>query len=261
MTTAQLHEATSKPGVGRFPLAVDGYFLPEDPKSIFAAGRQAHVPLLVGWNSEEMNWRALLGRLEPTAENYEKTVRNLYGARADEALRLYPASTQDEVIAAATDLAGDRFLGYSTWKWFDLHNKTGGKSVYRYFYSRPRPQMNSEMGDAAPGLAGGVIKGPEAKANAMPPALGAVHSAEIEYAMGNLSTNKVYAWTPDDYKVSRVMQEYFANFVKKGNPNGQGIPTWPTGESGKPAQVMRIDVNSRVETERHRDRYLFLDQF
>ena len=261
MTTAQLHEATSKSGVGRFPLTVDGYFFPEPPAAIYAAGRQAHVPLLGGWNSEEMSWRALLGREDPTPESYDKAVRKLYGERADEVLKLYPGTTREEAIASATDLAGDRFIGYSTWKWLDSHGRTSGKPVYRYFYTRARPPMNPQMGDAAPGLAGGVIRGPEARANATPPARGAVHSAEIEYAMGNLATNKVYAWTPDDYKVSKVMQEYFANFVKRGDPNGPGLPAWPAAESGEPVQVMRLDVESRAEPEKHRARYLFLDWF
>jgi para-nitrobenzyl esterase len=123
--------------------------------------------------------------------------------------------------------------------------------------------MNPEMGDAAPGLAGGVIKGGvtkgPAKAPAFPPARGAVHSAEIEYALGNLSTNKVYAWTPEDYKVSNLTQEYFANFVKKGDPNGPGLPPWPAVKSGSPVLVMRLDVESRAEPEKHRDRYQFLD--
>jgi para-nitrobenzyl esterase len=58
------------------------------------------------------------------------------------------------------------------------------------------------MGNAKPCLAGGVIRGGDTTVNKTPPARGAVHSAEIEYAMGNLVTNKVFAWTPDDYKVS-----------------------------------------------------------
>jgi para-nitrobenzyl esterase len=257
----KLMEATARQPFGRFPIAVDGYFFTEPPRETYAAGRQAHVPLLVGWNSEEMTGRALLGGDEPTPENFEKAVRKLYGERADEALKLYPAKTREEVLDAATDLAGDRFIGYSTWKWFDLHAKTGGRPVYRYLYAHPRPPMTPEMGDARPGLAGGVVRGQNSGAVATPPARGAVHSAEIEYALGNLATNKVYAWTKDDYKVSELLQGYFENFVKKGDPNGAGLPRWPAVTKGGAVQFMRLDVDTRVEDERHRARYLFLDQF
>jgi para-nitrobenzyl esterase len=115
------------------------------------------------------------------------------------------------------------------------------------------------MGNAVPGLAGGVISGANAPATRPPAALGAVHSAEIEYAMGNLATNKVYDWSPDDYKVSEVMQAYFANFVKAGDPNGSGLPKWPAASGGSDAQVMHIDVNTSAAPERHRARYLVLD--
>jgi para-nitrobenzyl esterase len=261
LTAEQLMDATKKQPFGRFPIAVDGYFFNEPPHETYAAGRQAHVPLLVGWNSEEMTGRALLGGDEPTPENFEKVVRKLYGARAEEALKLYPARTREEVIEAATDLAGDRFIGYSTWKWFDLHARTGGRNVYRYFYAHPRPPMTPEMGDAKPGLAGGVVRGQNPGAVSMPPARGAVHSAEIEYALGNLASNRVYAWTPDDYKVSELLQSYFANFIRKGDPNGPGLPEWPAVKRGSTVQFMRLAVDSRVEDDKHRARYLFLDQF
>ena len=261
LTTEQLMEATKKQPFGRFPIAVDGYFFTEPPQETYTAGRQAHVPLLVGWNSEEMTWRALLGGDEPTPENFEKTVRKLYGARADEALKLYPARTREEVLEAATDLAGDRFIGYSTWKWFDLHTKTGGHNVYRYLYAHPRPPMTPEMGDAKPGLAGGVVRGQNSGAAVMPPARGAVHSAEIEYALGNLASNKVYAWTPEDYKVSEMLQGYFANFIKKGDPNGTGLLKWPAVKGVGTVQFMRLAVDTRVEDDKHRARYLFLEQF
>jgi para-nitrobenzyl esterase len=103
-----------------------------------------------------------------------------------------------------------------------------------------------------------------AAAPAMPPSRGAVHSAEIEYALGNLSTNNVYAWSPEDYKVSKVMQEYFANFIKKGDPNGRRLPRWAaatnSGGSADAATVMRLDVESHAEPDKHRSRYLFLDK-
>jgi para-nitrobenzyl esterase len=254
-------ESTASEPFGRFPIAIDGYFLPRDPVEIFAAGDQAHVPLLVGWNSEEMNHRMVLGREKPTRENYEKAVQKLYNDRAGEVLKEYAAANDDEVEHVATDLSGDRFIGYSTWKWSDLHGKTAGKPVYRYLYARPRPAMRPEMGNAVPGLAGGVVKGADAKKADRPsPPRGAVHSAEIEYAMGNLATNKVYAWQPDDYKVSEIMQQYFANFVKSGDPNGSGLPTWLPASPGAEAQVMHIDVETRLEPEKHRGRYLLLDQ-
>ena len=223
--------------IGRFPLTIDGYFLTDEPVKIYATGKQARVPLLAGWNSEEVGWNALLGSAEPTLENYKNAVAKLYSTRTDEVLKLYPATTSEEVMQAAADLASDRFISYSTWKWADLHAKTSGAVVYRYLYARPRPAM---------------------KTGNTPPARGAVHSAEIEYALGNLGSNDVYAWTPDDYKVSNVMQNYFANFIKKGNPNGPGLPEWPAISSSR---FMKIDVESRAEMDKTRARYLFLDQF
>ncbi len=117
------------------------------------------------------------------------------------------------------------------------------------------------MGNATPGLAGGVVKDTSSKpAPKMPAATGAVHSAEIEYAMGNLSTNKVYDWTADDYKVSKIMQEYFANFIKTANPNGPGLPRWPVVSRSKNVQFINIDVSTTVETEKNRARYLFMEK-
>lgn len=172
---------------------------------------------------------------------------------------MYKASSDEDVLQAATDLAGDRFIAYSTWKWIDLHSKTGDKPVYRYLFSRPRPPMKAEMGNASAGLAGGVVK-EDSNALKMPPARGAVHSAEIEYAMGNLESNEVYAWTPEDYKVSEVMQKYFANFIKTGNPNGKGLPTWPAANKGGEVQVLHIDVKTEAKPEAHRARYELLDK-
>ncbi len=178
----RLLQATDLPGPPRFTATVDGYFLPRLPAEIFAAGEQAHVPLLVGWNSEEMSYPFVMGTDPPTPENVAKVLRTRYGEDADEARRLYPASTDEEAVQSATDLAGDCFIGYSTWKWSDLHGRTGGRPVYRYLYAHPRPPMTPEMGDAVAGLAGGVVTGPEAQAQRLPAPRGAVHSADIEYA-------------------------------------------------------------------------------
>jgi para-nitrobenzyl esterase len=120
--------------------------------------------------------------------------------------------------------------------------------------------MTAAMGNATAGLAGGVVKGTGPAGNPPPPARGAVHSAEIEYAMGNLDTNKVYQWTPDDHKVSAVIEDYFANFVRTGNPNGAGLPKWHAANAAGEAPVMRIDVKTHAEPDSHRSRYLLLDR-
>jgi para-nitrobenzyl esterase len=256
----QLLQAVADLGPQRFTGVIDGHFFPKDPVDILVSGEQAKVPLLVGWNSEEMNYRALMGDVPPTVEGFRQVVTELYGEQAEEVLRLYPTETDEEVAQAATDLAGDRFISYSTWKWGDAHAQTGGQPVYRYYYCRPRPPMRPEMGDAVPGLAGGVVRGEEARAHVMPPARGAVHSAEIEYALGNLDSNMVYAWTPEDYQVSATMQSYFANFIIKGDPNGPGLPHWPALNEGDTPHLMRIDVTSAAKPVRDRERYLFHDR-
>ena len=171
MPAEKIIEAAGRFGHFRFPFTLDGYFFPKPPREIFEAGEEAHVPLLVGWNSAEGDYHGILGSAAPTVANYEAAVRRLYGAIAGSVLKLYHAGDDAGVAEVATALAGDRFIGFSTWRWAHLQAETGGRPVYRYFYERPRPAT----------IAGG------------PAAHGASHSSEIEYALGNLSTNKVYA--------------------------------------------------------------------
>jgi para-nitrobenzyl esterase len=91
--------------------------------------------------------------------------------------------------------------------------------------------------------------------------MGAPHAFEIEYALGNLNGNPVYAWTADDRKVSDTMLQYFANFIKKGDPNGQSLPKWKPLTADGPSSFINIDVQTRSEVEKNRERYLFLDEF
>ncbi len=127
----RLLDATRGMGARDFPGTIDGHFFPKFPAEIVAAGAHALVPLMVGWNSEEMNYRALLGEQEPTPAAYAQAVRALYGGHADDVLRLYPGSTEQQVKQSATELSGDRFVVYSTWKWADDHRRSGCP-VFRY---------------------------------------------------------------------------------------------------------------------------------
>jgi para-nitrobenzyl esterase len=255
----QLLDESYKNGMGGAPATIDGYFLTEMPAAVFAKGGQAKVPLLVGWNSAEVPYQSLLKAAAPTAENYAKAIKELYGDKAAEVMELYPGSNEEEVMQSATELASDRFIVYSTWKWADLHQGTSGKPVYRYIFSKSKPPMSASMKNATPGLAGGFTTGKTAVA--VPKTMaGAPHAFEIEYAMGNLSINKAYAWTADDYKVSETMLNYFANFVISGNPNGNALPYWEAIKMNEAVKYMNLDINSGTEAEKHRKRYLFLDK-
>jgi para-nitrobenzyl esterase len=89
----QVLAVTARQGVGPFNIAtIDGYFLPKAPVDIFAAGEQAKVPLLAGWNSAESAAASVLGRGgEPTPESYAVALKRLYPERAADVMKMYPA--------------------------------------------------------------------------------------------------------------------------------------------------------------------------
>jgi para-nitrobenzyl esterase len=235
----------------RFSANLDGHFLPKALTEIYEAGEQARVPLLAGSNSEEMPARVILGKDEPTVRAFAEAVRKIYGESADEVLKVYAPKTPDEVLQAATDLASARFIAFGTWKWTELQMRTGGKPVYRYLYTRVRPKYLGMPGQPPPA--------PPVGMPAPAPPRGAAHSAEIQYAMGNLDLDERYPWDADDRKVSETMQAYFVNFIETGDPNGRGLPRWPRYEEATGYMRMRLDVVSAAEPETDRARYEVLD--
>ena len=239
---------------------IDGYFFVEQPEETFAKGNQTKVPLLVGGNNQEMTPLAVLMGKQPTVENLKAGAKATFGEEnIDELFRLYGITTDKDVLEQpGVNLASDIFLDYSTWKWGNMHKLTSGQPVYRYRYCHPRPAMAIKGKVAA--LAGGVIDAKEGEAPA-PQDKGAVHSADIEYAMGTLPTNRIYNWQPADYMISDIFSQYYINFVKTGNPNGLGLPEWPSTNGKAIAPVLQIDENTVVKTDAQMEkRYEFIDQ-
>ena len=239
----------------RFMPDVDGYFFPKPPTEIYAAGGQDHVPLMAGSNAEENGYNGIIGPEAPTMQNYKAALQTLFHQNADQAFLVYPASGDGApVMDAAQILASDYFGGYSTWKWMELASKTGGQSTYYYYYSHPRPSHTPESMAKFKGWWTYVWHGQKYP---RPMPRGAVHSAEIEYALGNLPGNHIYEWTAQDYEVSKIIQGFFVNFIKTGNPNGPGLPQWPTFADG---QRMIINVSSHAEPDEATKRYEFLER-
>jgi para-nitrobenzyl esterase len=261
LSTRDLYEIYSEAKRFGFPTVIDGYIITKSIPEIFKAKEQAQVPLLLGWNSAEIPGMAFMQGLPFTEENYVKKVKEAYtvSSDADEVLKLYPkGTTQRDIEIVATQLASDRFIAYSTWKWFDLHRKNSSQPVYRYLFSKLRPPLVDQS--RISGLAGGTLeKGQEAPK--MPEPVGSPHAMEIEYCMGNLSLIKDYAWTKEDYAASETMLDYFANFIIKGNPNGDKLPEWPKAEANDTTPpVMVIDAQSKAVDAKDDGRYVFLDK-
>ena len=258
LSTKEVYEIYTASKRFGFPTVIDGYFYPKTIPEIFNAKEQAMVPLLLGWNSAEMPGMAFMQGKPYNEESYVARVKEAYPDSHAEVLKLYPYGSEKEIELSATALASDRFIAYSTWKWFDLHRKNSSQPVYRYLYSKLRPPLRDQT--LASGLAGGTVKKDE-NAPKMPEPVGAPHACEIEYCMGNLPLVDDYAWTPDDYKVSETMQNFFANFIKTGNPNGEGLPEWPAAEAQDTTPpVMIINVESKAVDAKDDARYVLLDK-
>lgn len=258
LSTRELYEMNNESGRFGFPLVMDGYFLPKSLIEIFESGEQSMIPLLAGWNSAEIPGMAYMQGQPYTTEAFIEKTKATYPQHYEEVLALHPHATPAEVELSATDLAADRFISYSTWKWLDLHKNNSEQPVYRYLYSKLRPPLKDQ--NLLPGLAGGTMRADNAQPATK--AVGAPHACEIEYAMGNLDRIKEYAWTTDDYKVSKTMMHMFSNFIKTGNPNGKDLPTWnPMQKGDANPEVMVIDVESKLYRPNVEARYQFHDKF
>lgn len=225
----RLREAALKRGLLGFPPDIDGKVLTEPIADTYNAGRQAHVPLIAGWNADE---GAMFAGRGMTVDQWKQMATTLYNDRAPELLKLYPAGTDAQALRSAIDYGGDSFIAFSTWKWTEAHAKTGSSPVYRYHFELPAPESTYfKAGYAA-------------------------HADEIEYVFGTLDTRPGATWRPEDRKLSLQMMEYWTNFAKTGNPNGPNLPVWPRYDRDQ--TILHLDSAITVGPDTARPRYEFL---
>jgi para-nitrobenzyl esterase len=62
---------------------------------------------------------------------------------------------------------------------------------------------------------------------------GASHASEIAYVFDNLVERNGITFTEKDKEVAKIMNAYWVNFAKTGNPNGKGLPHWPVFDTTK----------------------------
>jgi para-nitrobenzyl esterase len=230
-----LAAANEKPEPGsspvRFAPDVDGYFLPESVAAIFAAHKQNDVPLLAGWNRDEGGFAA-----GTTTDTLQDALRKQFPDHADEALKVYSATDDTEAVRALSDMQGDKFIAYSTWRWLEAQVTTSKQPVYRFRFDLAPP--------ADPNHPGG---------------LAAYHSSEIPYVFGDLDLLQGFAWRPEDHALSEQMEQYWTNFARTGDPNGPGLPQWPVYAPASGWETMHLSPQSAAEPDKNRPRDLFLD--
>ena len=232
-----LQAALKDKDTDRFAPNIDGYFLPKPVDSIYASGKQGHVPLLAGWNADEGSYHSIFKDEKPTAQNFIAWASKQFGDKADEFLRFYPAGTDEEAKQSAEAVAEDQFLGYSTWKWINMQLKTGQSPVYRYRFEDAPPAAADEQGESR----------------------GAYHSAEIEFVFEALPSKNL-PWRPEDRRLSDEMSTYWTNFAKRSDPNGEGLTKWPPYNRQDGYEVMHLTPGPHAAPEQHRARYEFLDR-
>jgi para-nitrobenzyl esterase len=213
---------------GGFSTTIDGRLLTESVPATYAAGKQAHVPLLAGWNRDEGSW---LGN-GMTAEKWKGMAATLFKDRADQFLKLYPGDTDEQAVESAGAYGGDAFIAFSTWKWLEAARKTGDSPVYRYHF-----ELRALPSKYHPGTF-------------------AFHSDDIEYVFGTLDTRPGETVRPEDRKLSDEMMSYWTNFAKTGDPNGPGLPNWP--KYGKDDELIHLDSTITSGPDTLRPRYEFL---
>lgn len=181
--------------------SVGGWVLEAAPARVFEEGRQAPVPLVIGFNSDE--WTTL-GQYGPdvTLEGLHQGLRSEFGEFADRAIELYPASSDQEATEAVDDWQADLSFACPSRFIADRVARSSG-DVFFYQFTRAAPGPGGEQ-------------------------LGAYHGAETAYVTDNLALE---LWVPrdaEDQRLADVMSDYWVGFAATGDPNGGDRPYWPT---------------------------------
>ena len=185
--------------VGGMPLlgpVVDGSILPGQVAAMEAAGRRRAVPVMVGLNADEGVLNPGYFRAAP-ADVRAHAARIAGEAGTDALLADIPLDGETAVLAAGRRLT--RLYGLASLiDWARMHSAP----VFAYYYTHPEPGPGQEI-------------------------FGAFHSAEIPYIFNSLNASPDRPFTDHDRSVAATMSQLWASFVKRGDPNGPGLPQWP----------------------------------
>jgi para-nitrobenzyl esterase len=207
----KVEAAQRDPGAPRFWPPVDGYVITADQFELWNKGHFNDTPILVGDVSDEA---AGFGVRKIEAAAFEAEVRAGYGKHADSILTAYPHANDEEATRSSTQLRSDTTFNWGQYTWARLAASRGKHKAYVYYFDRPSAANPNGSG----------------------------HGQEVAYVFGNLGVGGRPAPTAEDSALSEQMQSYWVNFARKGDPNGAGLPKWPSFTASDPL-VMRFGAN------------------
>ncbi|HLY71509.1 MAG TPA: carboxylesterase family protein, partial [Puia sp.] len=196
---------------------VDGYVLTDEIANIFATGKQNDVEVITGWNDDD----AFISSLK-NAEEFKKNAKEKYGNDAETFLKYYPGSTDQEAAASQVKLSRDLLFGIQNYTWGKIQSDKGKAKIYLYNFNRKVPATAD------------FVK------------YGAFHTGEVVYAYHNLKFEN-RPWQQADKDLAELMSSYWVNFATTGNPNGKGLPEWPSYNTEK-NKSMQFDEKTEVRT-------------
>jgi carboxylesterase 2 len=177
-----------------FTATLDHYALPETYWNILVKGLAHDVPILTGNTKDESG--ATFG-LNISMSTYLSDLNSTFGAEWKEKfLEAYPAHNHLTASGAENSQWTDR-SNVGTWMWAKLWSTARSSPVYNYFWDHAPPGQDR----------------------------GAYHESEINYVLNNLYGTDL-PWTKNDYAIAQKMNGYWSNFIKTGNPNGDGLAQW-----------------------------------
>jgi para-nitrobenzyl esterase len=222
---------------------VDGYVLPDQLDKLYAAGQVNDVPLMVGWNADE---GTPYPAFATTLATYQATADSRYGKYADAFRRLYPVTTDADVVAMAYAPMRDSFFAWQPWTLARAHAAHAKAKTYLYFFNR-RPAYYPDQHFAEQD----------------PPAnYGAHHTLEQVYFYNNLERSAPpRAYSDIDRRIADTASTYLVNFARTGNPNGARLPDWPAFTGANGGQSMHIGDRIEAGGVPFRPAFDFYDRF
>jgi len=229
LTAQQLLEAQfSQSPRPRFGPDIDGWAIARQPGSVFAAGEEAAIPLLFGTTAREFG--APIFGIPTGQDGLRKNIADYFGGLAPRALAAYG-------LAEGAQASDDPLYGSPADQWAaDLAFRCPATAQGVWHNAAHHATYEYEFTHAIPGQE----------------AQGAVHSSDLPYVFGyfpkrgNISGN----FTDVDAQIADLMESYWTNFAKTGNPNSAGLPDWPEfgverkyirfGQDGKEVPLMSL---------------------